>query len=257
MLIVIEELFGITSLPFLHLQFRIKPTLVLKKEQSLRELIEKTKPGFFSTPLGLRPYTLSEELAYFMDASQEFETIVYFYDPDYTSIENLYRIRNILLPDRRLIPIPFDGVKGNRAELIYLIHTLSDWADKQTQHLTYEKFLIHSQYFKSRCTPWSIVAELAPFAEVKKHRTVFQRPSKLSFKQVYAEADGKLKVHKTGELLDLWKQMMLAKTEGKRVWVVRKGVETELPDADFVFDLGNMSLPVNIPYVHAIFAPGK
>ncbi len=257
MLIVIEELFGIASLPFAHIQLRIKPTLVHKKEQTLRELIDKTKPGFFTTVLGLRPYSLSEELDYFMDASRQEQTILYFYDPGYTAVENLYRIRNILLPDRKLIPIPFDGIKGNKAELIYLIHMMEDWTLKQTQHLTYEKFLIHTQYFKSRCTPWSIVSELAPFTEEKKHRGIYQPPSKLSFKQVYAESNGKLKVHKAGELLDLWQQMLAAKTEGKSVWAVRKGVSAELPGVDYLFDLENQSLPVNIPYIHAIFAPKK
>lgn len=257
MFIVIEELFGIKSLPFLHIQLMVKPTFVQKKEQTLREVIEKAKPGFFSTSIGLRPYSLSEELAYFMDIVKEAQTILYFYDPGYTSIENLYRIRNILLPDHKLIPIAFDAIRGNKAELIYLIHTLTEWAQKQTQHLTYEKYLIHSQYFKSRCTPWTLVSELQPFSDLKKHRMIYQAPRTQTFKHVYTEADGKLKVHKTGELLDLWQQMLMAKTEGKRVWVVRKGVVTELPGADFVFDLDNLSLPASIPYVHAMFAPAK
>ncbi|USG65689.1 hypothetical protein NDK47_26925 [Brevibacillus ruminantium] len=256
MRIVLEELFGITELPFLQGRLKIKPT-VLKKEHTLREFIEKTKPGFFSTAVPLEPYSLSEELAFFQDAAKQTQMILHFYDPAYTSIQNLNRVRNLLTPDLRLIPIPFDATKGNKAELIYLIHTLTEWLEKQEQHLTYEKILIHTQYFKSRCTPWSFVAEVGPFAVVKKHRSMYKPPAKATFKQVYTQEDGKLKVHKTGELSELWQQILAAKTEGKQVWVVRKGVTVDLPGSDIVVDLENQTLPSHIPYVQAIFAPTK
>jgi|GEM_PF-4627865 len=257
MLIVVEELFGIHSLPFSHIQLKIKPTFVPKNELTLKGIIEKTKPGFFSKQVRMRPYSITDEIEYFMDISQDSETILYFYDPGYTSIDVLYRIRNLLLPERKLIPIPFEGSKGNKAELIYLIYTVSDWYGKQAQYIGYDQFLIHTQYFKSLCTPWSITSEIRPFTSDKKHQSIYKPLKRISYKQVYAAQNGKLKVHKAGELIDLWSQMLIAKTESKRVWVVRKGVSVELPDADFIFDLDNQTFPVNIPYIHAIFAPAK
>lgn len=254
MVIVLEELYGMRSIPFMSTEVKIKPTL-LRGGLPLREYIQQTKRSLLPSALPLQSYSLSEELVFFKGIAEQAEISLYFYDPAYTSIQNLYRVRNLLLPDHKLIPIPFDAMKSNKAELLYLMDALADWAGKQDAPLTYEKFLLHTQYFKSRCTPWSLVAEVGPFTHVKRHRRLHKPPAKPLFKQVYTHTDGKLKVHKTGDLLELWQQILAAKTEEKQAWVVRKGITTDLPGSDIIVDLDNQTLPVHIPYVQAIFAP--
>lgn len=249
MLVVLDEWFHFENFPAEH--YAVKPLKIGRKHQSLQQSLKQEGSGWLSKRLPLKPYSIAEELEFFTKLVTEQETILYFYEPRYTSTDNLYRVRNWLLPEKQLYPVP---VYGNRAEVLYLMHHLVETLG-QKRTVTYQELQKDIKGLKDQATCLIISPEPTRLVEWKKLNSVYKGVGKKQYCLVKVEEQQKIKTSEIGELAVLWRKVLKEEASGGDIWAVCKGVAEELVPSKHFYRVGEPAPPVNVPFVHAVVVP--
>lgn len=252
MLVVLDEWFHCQALSVEKDKCTIKPVQVGNKRESLQRTLQSVKPGWLTKHLRLKPYEWHEELAYFSEIAQNHRYVLYFYEPRYANIDNLFRIRNLLLPDKQLYLVP---VYGNRAEALFLLHHVCQWWEQQPLTVTFRALQTYTEQLKRQMTRIIITPEPLKLVNWKKMNAVYRASGKKTYCLVKSEGRQKSKKSEVGELTQLWRNMLEDVEEDQEVWALCKGIPEELPALDHVYRIGEPALPVNIPFVHAVITP--
>jgi hypothetical protein len=253
MLVVIDEHFGVSSLPDSNLAIVLKPAKVFLRRQQvpLQAAIEETPPGFFAKTIRLKPYTLEEEIGFFKRFAGRTEQLLYMYDPAVYDSELLLRLRNWLLPELQLLPIP---MTGNRAWLYCLTQTVTRLI-RSGRRLTYQQIVTYIQQLQSLQTQWILSPDATLFVFGNKCNAVYKPPTKPTFKLMQIPPGGKPALLRAGRLSELWDYVIQANSKSEKIWAIQKGTDDRLAGADYLLQLPATSFPVHIPYVQALFLP--
>jgi hypothetical protein len=255
MLVIADEHLGYTSIPSHPFPFFVKPVNVLqsRKPMALRAAIESTPPGIFAKRLRLQNGSVLEDIHFFASLTDVGNKMLYLFDPSVTSYERLLRIRNWLLPEIRLIPIP---VRGNRVELYFIVQTLTNWLSQYGNEASYQQILAHVEQWRRMCTQWILSPKASLFVMGDKCNMVYKSNPYAAYKLIRIPPDGRPSLLKAGSLASLWDHVLTSKNANEQIWALQKGTNAELAGIDFLCKLDAQTLPVNIPFVHAIFSPG-
>ena len=187
MLVVLDEWFHFENFPAEH--YAVKSLKIGRKRQNLQQTMKEARSGRSTKRLPLKPYDVTEELEFFTELVTEHETILYFYEPRYTSTDNLYRVRNWLLPEKQLYPVP---VYGNRAEVLYLMHHLVEKLG-QNRTVTYQELQNDIEWLKGQATCLMISPDPTRLVEWKKLNSVYNGTGKKQYCLVKVEEQRKIK----------------------------------------------------------------
>ncbi|MBM7095042.1 hypothetical protein JSY36_04655 [Bacillus sp. H-16] len=232
----------------------IKDTRVSsKKDQHLTDYLKETEPGFLRKGVKTIPYSLQEEVAWFQSVSEEGGPVVYFYDEQYTASDVILRVRNWLLPETSLHPVPVGSLSG-AAEVLFLIEELLKHKDGLTDYENLSHFTDERQ---TGSTVWVITTPKAkPLLEKKKRFSIYKKKEITEYSLI--------KVHgqtvKTALKGPLDKLVEAVLKEGENWLVIRKGLDQELDlqGKGEEVTLSEQTLPVNIPYIQFVqTAPAK
>lgn len=252
MLVVLDEWFHCETLPVEKDRYVIKPIKIGSKAQSLQLTLQNAKPGWLTKHLRLKPYELREELTFFSEIVQNDQSVIYFYEPRYANNDNLLRLRNLLLPDKQLYPIP---VYGNHAEALFLIHRVCRWWEQQHASVTYRNLRTYTEQLKSQLTRIMISPEPLKLVNWKKFNAIYRVASKKTYCLMKSEGRQMSKKNEIGELTHLWRYVLEDVKEDEEVWAVCKGISEELNPAHHFYRIGEPAPPVNVPFVHAVISP--
>ncbi|WP_164668231.1 hypothetical protein [Virgibacillus doumboii] len=88
-----------------------------------------------------QPVNLTDEIQ-FMDNQELNRNIIYLYKPSQKKQQSLMRLRNLYLPESRLIPVPYPS---NDAEAVHLLNLLTGIEDKTFNEILFDWSLLNSQ----------------------------------------------------------------------------------------------------------------
>ncbi len=258
LLLVIDETTGLTEEHFLHtnLKIAIKLAKLKKRKERLSEYIEKRRSLFFHKDVNIVDRTLQEEIDYFtqFDDQNTENLIVYFYDPSCTAYEKIRRLRNVLLPDNRLYPLP---VTTNLAETCFLIDQLDQHQHVVTApEMTYERFRQVVKSWLRNASSWLISTNVKSVLSRKKRHKIYRQPRKDVFHQVYISPSGQIVLEGKDSFSVLWKDTLSKIGKNKYIWMITKGVElSHSPDGLIRHViLHDSSFPAHVPYIQ-LFLP--
>lgn len=251
MQIVLDEHFGMSRIQGVNAEIQIKPVKVMQGRERvpLQVAMEGIRPSFFAKAVPIAGSPSNEEIEYFRREISA-NTILYFHDPRYSPQENLLRIRNWLLPEKHLLPVP---IWGNRVQLFYLIHAVSRWMSLQKSHIGYQDLLIFLEKLEQQMTSWILSPKPMSLIYEQKRDAIHKPDLRKMYKQIQQMPNGKIMFQRSGSVEQLWNDLLTQKGEHQQVWAVRKGTTAELPEADYILDLPDFSLPIHVPYVQILF----
>lgn len=248
MLVIVDEFLDIAQLPDQGYSRKVKPVKIGKKYSRLQDTLKETKAGWRQKVLSPTPYQVSEELEYFSGAAGEERDMVYFYEPRYTSEETLHRVRNWLLPEKRLYPVP---VYGNRAELLYLMDMLSKWLNSYDPPLTYQDVTGYAEKLRKRIRRWILSPLPMAVFQWKKQNTIYQLEKRTTFLLMEVKPGQKPVIHKPGNLRNIWDKLS-EELQDQHIWAVCKGIDENLPGTYRQVHIEEPALPVNVPFVQVV-----
>lgn len=252
MLFLLDETLDIRPQPLPNHRYEIKPVRIGRKYKSLKDALEEINPGWRAKKLSPKPYRLSEELEFFSRAARDEEEIVYFYEPRYSSVGILSRIRNWLLPETHLIHIP---IYGNLAEIVYLIEAIRHWCERRNSSDGQQELSVYIKKLQGRLKRWILSPMPMAVHQWKKRHTVYKPLNKKPFLLVEVTQQQKIDLRESGELTRLWGSLSDHVPERHRLWAVCKGVTEDLPEGARQRHIKEPVLPVNVPFVEAVTGP--
>lgn len=212
-----------------------------------------------------RPTNFHEDLPFFSDREGDNEVYIYLYDPAITIREELFRVRNLLLPGKRLYPYPVVKHRGYLAFILsYLLFLI-----QQNKKTDYNELFRQMDDLTSLMQMFIIGKGTAPFQTDNRrfaYPISFQKGTKEKKLSLFEYDLQKKKYRKRqkSDLFTLWEEIQRMQDEKSTLWIVEKGelnaspiweqIRLSQPDIRW-FTLDSSELPKNIPFLHILFAP--
>src|SRR5699024_2550398 len=100
------------------------------------------------------------------------------YDPVHTSYDMLMRIRNWLLPDKKLFPV---SLTANRAQILWEIENLTTLSSNELRTMRYEDVQNKISLLRNNTAGWIITSKLKPFFYKQKSLKNFATKKEMEF----------------------------------------------------------------------------
>ncbi|GAK13692.1 hypothetical protein [Geomicrobium sp. JCM 19039] len=253
MLIIFDECLGIEESRFNWSQaFRstVKPSFVGKDRQRLTDFLHHANSPLIAKSVNLHSYSIQEDVTYFHQIASEHDVrqLVYFYDPHYSITENLYRVRNWLLPEIEMLFIP---VKANLPEIFFLLESLN-----QKGSATIKEISSHIQRGILEQSSWLITTNRKKLLTKEKKNKLYRQKEAKDYQLVRIDGNSstQLKVQQKGSLEQLWNLIVDNKRENDHVYVVENGLSFQYVGADTMVTLDRHMLPLHIPFVQIMLS---
>ncbi|WP_408009126.1 hypothetical protein ACJROX_02055 [Pseudalkalibacillus sp. A8] len=195
----------------------IKPVNTKNGPKPIGEIIKDKESKLLSRSLGIIESSQLDQIQFFKNLTDAYE-IVYFYDPGYTDINMIRRLKNWLYPEQSLNCYP---IFHNRATLYMLLDKLSRASHESSSLIT-----SRIAQYSSTIQEWIITPD--PKAFYKNNiKSIYKKTNK-PFRILVSE-NGKAKIEKTGSLNELVDSVLGRNdVDSSQTWLVSKDLSNDL-----------------------------